>query len=95
MISREEVLAIAHLARLRLSEEEIELFQKDLGEMLEYVRQLQEVDTTGLAPMSHPQSLRNVLREDVVGQSLPVDEALKNAPEREGDFFKVPKVIDQ
>ncbi len=95
MISREEVLKLAELARLSLSEPEIASLQKDLDQMLEYVKQLQSVDTDGVEPMSHSIELKSVMRPDEVKPSLPVEEALKNAPERVDDFFKVPKVIDQ
>lgn len=95
MISREEILKLAELARLRLSEEEITSLQRDLDQMLEYVRQLQQVDTEGVEPMSHSIDLNSIMRADEVKPSLPVEEALKNAPARVDDFFAVPKVIDQ
>jgi aspartyl-tRNA(Asn)/glutamyl-tRNA(Gln) amidotransferase subunit C len=95
MISREEVLKLAELARLRLSEEEIVSLQRDLDQMLEYVRQLQQVDTEGIEPMSHSIDLKSVMRPDEVKPSLPVEEALKNAPERVDDFFIVPRVVDR
>jgi aspartyl-tRNA(Asn)/glutamyl-tRNA(Gln) amidotransferase subunit C len=94
MISREEILKLAELARLSLSDEEIEQLQNDLDEMLEFVKQLQQVDTEGVEPMSHSIDLKSVMRPDKLTASLPVEEALKNAPARIGDFFKVPKVID-
>ena len=95
MITREEVLRIAQLARLRLEEEEIERFQRDLDEILTYVESLKEVDTTGVEPRSQFVGQTNVLRSDEVRPSLPVEEALRNAPERAGNYFKVPRVVDK
>ncbi len=94
MISREELLKLAALARLRLEEAEIGPFQNDIAEMLEYVKKLDQVDTTGIEPFSSAPDSGNVLREDIVKPSLPVEEALKNAPERVDNYFKVPKVVD-
>lgn len=94
MISRDELLKLAALARLRLNEDEIERFKRDIAEMLEYVKTLDEVDTSGIEPESQPLVIGNVLREDLVQPSLPVNEALKNAPEQVDNYFKVPKVVD-
>ena len=94
MISREELLKLAALARLQLDESEIERFQKDIAEMLEYVKTLDEVDTSSIEPQLQALVAGNVLREDVAQPSLPVEEALKNAPERVDNYFKVPKVVD-
>lgn len=94
MISREELLKLAALARLRLDESEISQFQKDIAEMLEYVKTLDQVDTSRIQPQSQETNTGNVLREDAVTQSLSADEALKNAPERIDNYFKVPKVVD-
>lgn len=94
MISREELLKLAALARLQLDEAEIERFQKDIAEMLAYVKTLEEIDTSGIEPQLQALISGNVLREDVVQPSLPVDEALKNAPDRIDNYLKVPKVVD-
>lgn len=94
MISREELLKLAALARLKLDESEIERFQKDIAEMLAYVKTLEEVDTSGIEPQLQALIAGNVLREDTVQPSLPVDEALKNAPDRIDNYLKVPKVVD-
>jgi len=94
MITREELLKLAELARLRLDEAEIPRFQKDIAEMLEYVKLLEEVDTSQVEADSKIVLSGNVLREDEVQPSLSVEEALKNAPEREGNYFKVPRVVD-
>ena len=93
MINREQLLKLAALARLRLDESEIAPFQKDIAEMLDYVKTLEQVDTTEV-DLAEAADQPNVLREDIVQPSLPVEEALKNAPERVDDYFKVPKVVD-
>ena len=92
-ISKEEVLHVAHLARLEFSEEEIDLFTDQLADILDYVAKLNELDTSQVEPTYHALSLSNVFREDQVRESIPTEEALKNAPERENGFFVVPKVI--
>lgn len=93
MINREQLLKLAALARLRLDESEIAPFQKDIAEMLDYVKTLEQVDTTAV-DLAEAADQPSVLREDIVQPSLPVEEALKNAPERVDNFFKVPKVVD-
>ena len=93
MINREQLLKLAALARLRLDESEIAPFQKDIAEMLDYVQTLEQVDTTAV-DLAEAADQPNVLREDIVQPSLPVEEALKNAPERVDNYFKVPKVVD-
>ena len=92
-ITKEEVLHVAHLARLEFSEEELERFAKQLGEILSYVEKLGELDTSEVEPTYHALKLKNVFREDEVRESIPTEEALANAPERENGFFVVPKVI--
>ncbi len=93
MISREEVLHIAKLAKLKLSEEEVGLFQEQLGEILEYFRKLEEVDTNNVEPLKHVIATQNVFREDEPRESISPEEALKNAPKRRDDYFEVPKVF--
>ncbi|HXX58031.1 MAG TPA: Asp-tRNA(Asn)/Glu-tRNA(Gln) amidotransferase subunit GatC [Thermodesulfovibrionales bacterium] len=85
---------IAHLARLSLSESEKELFSGQLGGILEYVRKLNELDTSGVDPTSHVLEMNNVMREDALRSSLPLRAALANAPDRSGNFFRVPKIIE-
>ena len=92
-LTREEVLHVAELARLSLSPEEIELFTGQLNEILAYVEKLQELDTSGVAPLAHVIPLGNVFREDQVQECLPREEALKNAPARENGNFLVPRII--
>jgi aspartyl-tRNA(Asn)/glutamyl-tRNA(Gln) amidotransferase subunit C len=93
MISREEVLHIAKLATLSLSEEEVGLFQEQLGKILEYFRKLEEVDTDNVEPMKHVIATENIFREDEPQESVSPEEVLKNAPKRRDDYFEVPKVI--
>ncbi|MGB5107254.1 MAG: Asp-tRNA(Asn)/Glu-tRNA(Gln) amidotransferase subunit GatC [Candidatus Zixiibacteriota bacterium] len=94
MISREQLLKLAALARLRLDESEIEPFQNDIAGMLDYVKTLGEIDTSAIDLSAADSGQANVLRADIVQPSLPVEEALKNAPERVDNYFKVPKVVD-
>jgi aspartyl-tRNA(Asn)/glutamyl-tRNA(Gln) amidotransferase subunit C len=93
-ITREEVKHVATLSRLSLDEKDVARFQEQLSRILDYIAQLNEVDIDGVEPTTHTvSSLKNVFREDRLKPSLPVEEALKNAPERHQDFFKVPRVI--
>jgi len=89
-ISREEVLHVARLARLALSEEEIERFREQLSAILEAVGKVAELDLTDVEPTSHPLDLANVWAPDEPSPSLQRDEALANAPERKDGFFRVP-----
>jgi aspartyl-tRNA(Asn)/glutamyl-tRNA(Gln) amidotransferase subunit C len=91
-ITREEVLHVARLARLALSEEEIDRFRGQLSAILEAVGKVSELDLSGVPPTSHPLDLVNVLAEDEPQPSLSREEALANAPETEGGFFAVPPV---
>ncbi|MCX7816074.1 MAG: Asp-tRNA(Asn)/Glu-tRNA(Gln) amidotransferase subunit GatC [Syntrophales bacterium] len=93
-ISREEVLHIAHLARLEFEEEEIELFTVQLNEILSYIDKLNAVATKGVEPMTHATALYNVFREDRVENSLKAEEAVANAPDSIGTLFRVPRIID-
>lgn len=94
-ISPEEVEHIAKLARLQLTEEEKKRFQVELGKIIEYFDQLKKLDTENVPPMTHAVPIENVLREDQVKPSLPVEEALQNAPEKKDSYFQVPKVVGQ
>ena len=89
-ISRDEVLHVAGLARLDLSEEEIERFREQLNAILEAVGKVAELDLSDVEPTAHPLDLVNAWAEDEPRPSLSVDEALSNAPDREDDYFKVP-----
>lgn len=85
---------IAYLARLAITVEEGEKFSQQLSSILEYVNKLEELDTSGIEPTSHLFGVSNVAREDSVRPSLSTDEALMNAPDRSGDFYRVSKIIE-
>jgi aspartyl-tRNA(Asn)/glutamyl-tRNA(Gln) amidotransferase subunit C len=89
-ISREEVLHVARLARLALSEQELERFSEQLSAILDAVGKVAELDLSDVEPTAHPLDLVNVWAEDEAAACLSVDEALANAPDREGDSFRVP-----
>jgi len=89
-ISKDDVLHVAALARLELSDEEVERFTEQLGAILEAVGKVSELDLTGVEPLSHPLELVNVWAEDEPRPSLPLEQALANAPESEADHFRVP-----
>jgi aspartyl-tRNA(Asn)/glutamyl-tRNA(Gln) amidotransferase subunit C len=89
-ISREEVVHVARLARLALTDEELDRFAGQLDAILEAVGKVSELDLSGVEPTLHPLALSNVLAEDEPRPSLPVEEALANAPDREDDAFRVP-----
>ena len=92
-IDIDQVRRIGRLARIELTDDEVATLSRQLGDILTYFDKLQELDTTGVEPMAHAVEIRNVLADDEVRESLPADRALANAPQRDGDFFKVPKVI--
>ncbi len=94
MIDDRVVSHVARLSRLNLSEEERERFGAQLGSILDYVRQLEALDLTGVPATAHAVPVTNVLRDDVPGPSLPRDEVLANAPASEDGFFVVPPVIE-
>ncbi len=93
MIERKDVEYVAWLARLELSEEEIERFTRQLGQVLEHAEKIKSLDTREIKPTSHPISLKNVMRDDVVRPGLTQEEALSNAPRSEGGYFVVPRII--
>jgi aspartyl-tRNA(Asn)/glutamyl-tRNA(Gln) amidotransferase subunit C len=93
-ISKEDVEHVAQLARLSFEEEEIERFAHQLDAILTYMDQLNELDTSTVEPTTHAMDLFNVFREDRVVASLEVEEALRNAPQRLGSAFQVPRVIE-
>ena len=93
-ITKEEVEYVAHLARLDFSEAEKVKFTSQLNNILMYMDKLNEVDTTGIEPMSHAIALQNAFRDDAVEESLGLELSLSNAPEARGPFFRVPKVIE-
>jgi len=95
LITIKEVEHVAKLARLNLSEDEKIKFADQLGKLLDYFNQLKEVDTQNVEPMAHPVQAVNVVREDIITESCSRQEILKNAPQEEDGYFKVPKIIDE
>ncbi len=93
-LSREEVLHIARLARIALTEEEITRLSDQLSNLLEHFQVLQEVNTDNIPPTAQSVELRSVMREDIVETSMPVEDVLQNAPRREGDYFRVKPVLE-
>jgi len=93
-ISEAEVRHISHLSRLNPSDEEVALFSEQLSAILVYMKQLDEVDTTDVPPTAHALPVHNVFRADEPIPGLSPDRALANAPQRDGHFFAVPKVLD-
>ena len=92
-ISKKEVEHVAHLARLTLTDEELERMTGQLDNLLSYVAKLDELDTSQVAPTTHVFSVSNAFREDVEKESLPQAEALANGPQHNGATFLVPKII--
>jgi aspartyl-tRNA(Asn)/glutamyl-tRNA(Gln) amidotransferase subunit C len=89
-ITRDEVLHVAKLARLELTDDEVERFTEQLSAILEAVDKVSQLDLSGIEPTAHPLDLVNVWAKDEPQPSLAVEEALANAPDRDGSFFKVP-----
>ena len=89
-ITREQLLHVAHLARLELREDELVRLEEQLRDILAAVSKVSELDLGDVPPTSHPLDVVNVWGDDEPRPCLPVEEALANAPERDGDFFKVP-----
>jgi len=89
-ISKDEVLHVARLARLALTDEEIERLTGELGAILDAVGVVAELDLADVPPTSHPLDLLNVWDEDEPRESLPLDDVFANAPDRDGDLFRVP-----
>ena len=93
-ISREEVMTIAELAKLTLTEDEINMFQEQLSDILDYAQMLQNIDTTDIPPTTSAIPLSNIMREDIVALSLDNDDALANAPDADTRSFRVKAVLD-
>jgi aspartyl-tRNA(Asn)/glutamyl-tRNA(Gln) amidotransferase subunit C len=94
MIQRKDVEHVARLARLALTDAEIERMREQLNGILAYIEKLNELDTSDVEPTSHAVPLVNVMRDDEAGPCLPREEALANAPDRAGEFFRVPRNIE-
>ncbi len=93
MISLKEVEHVALLGRLKLTEEEKKLYSKQLSDILEHARKLQDLDTANVPPTSHVLPLQNVFREDRTGEHMTTEKVLANAPDRQDDYFKVPRIL--
>jgi aspartyl-tRNA(Asn)/glutamyl-tRNA(Gln) amidotransferase subunit C len=93
-IDAEQVRKVAKLARLALTEAEIEEFTGQLGAILQYVEKMNELDTAGIEPLAHCLAIHNVFRADEVRESLGTEKTLANAPDRDGSFFRVPKILE-
>ncbi len=94
-LERSQVEHIASLARIGLTEEEIEMFGEQLSQILEQFEVLNELDTSGVTPTGHASGLQTIMREDLAEDSLDSEDVLKNAPRREGDFFRVNAVLEE
>ena len=93
-VTKETVAYIANLARLSLSDSGIVKMQSDMNKILEYMDLLNQVDTSNIEPMEHVYEPGTPLRADIPGEPLSHDAALKNAPDADSDYFRVPKVIE-
>ncbi len=93
-IDKKTLQKIAHLARLEFDEKDTEKMMQDMSNMVSFVEKLNEVDTTGVEPLTTMSHEINALREDEVKTHLDHEEALKNAPKKDADYFRVPKVLE-
>jgi aspartyl-tRNA(Asn)/glutamyl-tRNA(Gln) amidotransferase subunit C len=94
-LTLDEVRKVADLARLEISDAELETMARQLSAIVDYINQLQTVNTDGVEPLAHALDLHDVFRADEPGQSLSEDEALANAPVRKGSFYRVPAVFGE
>ncbi|MFW6157480.1 MAG: Asp-tRNA(Asn)/Glu-tRNA(Gln) amidotransferase subunit GatC [Balneolaceae bacterium] len=93
-VSEKDVQYVAHLARLQLSDEETKSLRKDMNRILDYMETLEELDTDEVEPLEHVTELKYRFREDIALEPLDHEEALKNAPDADTDYFRVPRVIE-
>ncbi|MHC4242339.1 MAG: Asp-tRNA(Asn)/Glu-tRNA(Gln) amidotransferase subunit GatC [Planctomycetota bacterium] len=93
-IDQTQVRKVAKLSRLELTEDEVQEFTGQLSAILDYVEKMSELDTAGVEPLAHCLPVSNVLREDSARESLGTEKVLANAPQRDDEFFKVPKILD-
>lgn len=94
-LSADDVRKVAELARLELSESELDTMARQLGAIVEYINQLQQVNTDGIEPLAHALDVHDVFRDDALTPSLSPDEALANAPARKDNFYRVPPVFGE
>ncbi|MDQ0219828.1 Asp-tRNA(Asn)/Glu-tRNA(Gln) amidotransferase subunit GatC [Peribacillus cavernae] len=93
-ISMDQVKHVAHLARLGITEEETEMFTRQLDQIISFAEQLNELNTDNVEPTSHVLDMKNVMREDISKQGLPIEEVLKNAPDSKDGQIRVPSILD-
>jgi len=93
-IDQARVRKVASLSRLDLTDAEVEEFTGQLSAILDYVEKMNELNTDGVGPMAHCLPVYNVFREDLIKPSLGTEQTLANAPQKDGEFFKVPKILD-
>lgn len=93
-ITSDDVRHVARLARITLIDEQVEIFRKQLNDIVEYVEKLNEIETSNIEPTSHIVPLNNIFREDLMIPSLPRQEMLRNAPDSNERFYIVPKIIE-
>ena len=93
-VSKEEVNYVAGLAKLHLSEKEVEVLSRDMNSILSYMELLNKLDTSGVEPLEHVITLETDYRKDVAQKALNHEKALQNAPDADSDYFRVPKVIE-
>jgi aspartyl-tRNA(Asn)/glutamyl-tRNA(Gln) amidotransferase subunit C len=94
-IDEAQVRKVANLARLDLTESEVEEFAGQLSAIIDYVEKMNGLDTSNVEPLAHCLPISNVFREDVIRESLGTEKTLANAPEHDGEFFKVPKIFEE
>ncbi|MBS4206129.1 Asp-tRNA(Asn)/Glu-tRNA(Gln) amidotransferase subunit GatC [Lederbergia citrea] len=93
-ISKDEVLHVAHLARLEINDEQAEFFTDQIGRVIKMAEELNELDTANIDPTSHVFAQKNVMREDVAEKGLPLEEVLKNVPNHQDGLIKVPTILE-
>ncbi|HLS07462.1 Asp-tRNA(Asn)/Glu-tRNA(Gln) amidotransferase subunit GatC [Lentibacillus sp.] len=93
-ISKDDVKHVANLARLAITEEEADMFTDQLSSIIEYAEQLNELDTENVEPTTHVLDLKNVLRKDEPKEWISKEEALKNAPDKQDGYFRVPSILE-
>ncbi len=93
-VTEKDVRYIADLARLQLSEDEVKSFSEDMNQILGYMERLEELDTSDVEPLEHVIDLKSRLRPDKAEKPISHEDALKNAPDADSDYFRVPKVIE-
>lgn len=94
-INRESILKLANLSKLKFNESEMDLISKDLSKMLDFINQLENLDTEGIEPLIHINEEANNWRGDQVGEMLSQKDAISNSPNKDGTYFKLPKVLDK